>query len=172
MNVNEIKMKLLQYFARLFLNVAGERKTLLKSFWWLKWIQTFGGDKCLTKANHAVKTGVLNLPAPVRMTPCHPKLPPASQDFVDEGHLDREIWGDKCLTSWSCYEDRCPVHPSSCQDDPLSSQILTNSSNYIRWDLEKEYSQSDLHLHISYDMDQSEISPTELEVEVQTNFFF
>ena len=36
-----------------------------------------------------------------------------------------EFWGDKCLTKVDhAYKDRYPEHPSSCQDDPLSYQIL------------------------------------------------
>ena len=35
---------------------------------------TFWGDKCLTKVDHAMKIGVLNIPAPVRMTPCPPRF--------------------------------------------------------------------------------------------------
>ena len=34
----------------------------------------FWGDKCLTKVDHALKTGVLNIPDPVRMTPCPSRL--------------------------------------------------------------------------------------------------
>ena len=30
----------------------------------------FWGDKCLTKVHHAMKIGILNIPASVRMTPC------------------------------------------------------------------------------------------------------
>ena len=83
--------------------------------------------QCLTKVDHALKIGVLNIPAPVRMTPCHP-----TPGFVDRGHLDREneILGRQVLSkSWSCYEDRCPEHPSSYQDDPLSSQTPTLDSS-------------------------------------------
>ena len=47
---------------------------------------------------------------------------------MDGGHLDREndIFGRQVLNkSRSCYEDRCPKHPSSYQDDPLSSKTPT-----------------------------------------------
>ena len=67
-----------------------------------------------------MKIGVLNIPTSVPLSPHTP-----TQDFVDGGHLDREddILGRQVLNkSWSCYEDRCPEHSSSCQDDPLSSQ--------------------------------------------------
>ena len=61
-----------------------------------------------------------------------PVLQDSSPDFVDRSHLDREndILGRQVLNkSWSCCEDRCTDHPSSCQDDPLSSQILFNKSD-------------------------------------------
>ncbi len=35
---------------------------------------TFWGDKYLTKVDHAMKIGILNIQAPVRMTPCPPRL--------------------------------------------------------------------------------------------------
>ncbi len=35
---------------------------------------TFWEDKSLTNVNHAMKIGVLNIPAPVRMTPCPPRF--------------------------------------------------------------------------------------------------
>ena len=35
---------------------------------------TFWEDKCLTKVDHAIKIGVLNIQAPIRMTPCPPRF--------------------------------------------------------------------------------------------------
>ena len=40
------------------------------------------------QVDHALKTDVLNSPAPVRMTPLSSQAPTA--DFVDSGHLDGE----------------------------------------------------------------------------------
>ncbi len=35
---------------------------------------TFWGDKCLTKVDHAMKIGELNIPDPIRITLCPPRL--------------------------------------------------------------------------------------------------
>ena len=59
---------------------------------------TFWGDKCLTKVDIAMKTGVLNIPAPVRMPHCPPRL--QLQSLWMGVILTRKItfWGDKCFT--------------------------------------------------------------------------
>ena len=52
---------------------------------------------------------------------------PPCIDFVDGCHLDREneILERYMLNKkFSCHEERCSEHPSSSQDDPLSSQTL------------------------------------------------
>ena len=83
---------------------------------------TFWGDKCLTKVDHALKIGILNIPAPFRVTPCPRRL--QIQSLWMWVNLTRKMTflGDKRLTNWWFNENRCPEHPSSCQDDPLSSQ--------------------------------------------------
>ena len=35
---------------------------------------TYWGEKYLTKVDHVMKIGILNIPAPVRMTPCAPRF--------------------------------------------------------------------------------------------------
>ena len=59
---------------------------------------TFWGDKCLTKVDHAMKIGVLNIQAPVRMTHSPPRL---QLQTLWIGVILTEkmtFWGDKSLT--------------------------------------------------------------------------
>ena len=75
--------------------------------------------------HNTMKTGVMNIPALVRMTPCPQRLQLQTlwMGVVLTGKM--AFWGDKSLTSWWCNEDRCPEHPSFCQDDHLSSKTPT-----------------------------------------------
>ena len=49
-----------------------------------------------------MKTGVLNIPAPVRMTPCPPRLQLQTLwiGVILTGKMT--FWGDKCLTKADC----------------------------------------------------------------------
>ena len=78
------------------------------------------GDKCLIKVDHAMKTSVMNIPAPVRMTPCPPRLQLLTllMGVILTGKIT--FLGDKWLTSWwsiSQFEKCWPKCSISIRDE-------------------------------------------------------
>ena len=90
---------------------------------------TFLRDKCLTKVDHAMKIGVLNIPAPVRMTPCPPRLQLQTLwiGVILTGKMT--FLGDKCLIKFDHAMKIGVLNiPAPVRMTPLSSQILFNTN--------------------------------------------